>query len=269
MAPSVQPVDANVDNGVGELGQVCRSLCVSQFPSPTLAEEPCAAREPARNVLGTELSCCCADVHGSGIGTGFYRDGYCSTGPDDAGRHTVCIEATEKFLAVSAAVGNPLHQPIPQFMFPGVRPGDRWCLCASRYAQLIELERESAVRGEDGEPVTGFVPRIHIRATHERSLEHMDLEALCRAPVRWVRATLTPRRLPIRPSSREPWTRRRRGRSCPAWRRCAQRCGARSLLVRAESPRRGDRVVVLVNAAARPTRQTHSPMTRRAMELRE
>ena len=139
------------------------------------AEEP--AREPARNVLGTELSCCCADVHGSGIGTGFYRDGYCSTGPDDAGRHTVCIEATEKFLAVSAAVGNPLHQPIPQFMFPGVRPGDRWCLCASRYAQLIELERESAVRGEDGEPVTGFVPRIHIRATHERSLEHMDLEA--------------------------------------------------------------------------------------------
>ena len=139
------------------------------------AEEP--AREPARNVLGTALSCCCADVHGSGIGTGFYRDGYCSTGPDDAGRHTVCIEATEKFLAVSAAVGNPLHQPIPQFMFPGVRPGDRWCLCASRYAQLIELERESAVRGEDGEPVTGFVPRIHIRATHERSLEHMDLEA--------------------------------------------------------------------------------------------
>ena len=154
-----------------------RAAAVSRAAAARLdsAEEP--AREPARNVLGTELGCCCADVHGSGIGTGFYRDGYCSTGPDDAGRHTVCIEATEKFLAVSAAVGNPLHQPIPQFMFPGVRPGDRWCLCASRYAQLIELERESAVRGEDGEPVTGFVPRIHIRATHERSLEHMDLEA--------------------------------------------------------------------------------------------
>ena len=75
------------------------------------SEEPSRPlMEPARNVISTELQCCCADVHGSGIGTGFYRDGFCSTGPQDEGRHTVCIEATDKFLAVSAAVGNPLHQ---------------------------------------------------------------------------------------------------------------------------------------------------------------
>ena len=80
-------------------------------------------------------------MHGSGIGTGFYRDGFCSTGPQDEGRHTVCIEATEKFLAVSAAVGNPLHQAIPEYSFPGVRPGDCWCLCASR------LGRKTRPRG--------------------------------------------------------------------------------------------------------------------------
>ena len=91
-------------------------------PVVRLQEEEVLLKEPARNVIGTELQCCCADVHGSGIGTGFYRDGFCSTGPQDEGRHTVCIEATEAFLAYSAAVGNPLHQAIPEYMFPGVRP---------------------------------------------------------------------------------------------------------------------------------------------------
>ena len=95
-------------------------------------------KEPAHNVIGTALRCCCADVRGTGIGTGFYRDGFCSTGATDEGRHTVCIEATEKFLAFSAAVGNPLHEAIPQYMFPGVKPGDQWCLCAARYAQAVQ-----------------------------------------------------------------------------------------------------------------------------------
>ena len=67
-----------------------------------------------RNVLGGDLECCCADVRGSGIGTGFYRDGHCSTGQDDEGRHTVCIEATEDFLDFSASVGNDLSTPNPQ-----------------------------------------------------------------------------------------------------------------------------------------------------------
>ena len=112
-----------------------------------------------RNVLGGDLECCCADVRGSGIGTGFYRDGHCSTGQDDEGRHTVCIEATEDFLEFSASVGNDLSTPNPQWMFPGARrrvgaleaaprphasfttqvmPGDQWCLCAARYAQAVQ-----------------------------------------------------------------------------------------------------------------------------------
>jgi len=134
--------------------------------------------EPARNVSGTELQCCCADVHGSGIGTGFYRDGFCSTGAQDEGRHTVCIEATESFLAVSAAAGNPLHQPIPEYMFPGVRPGDCWCLCAGRFAQLLELDAQGAVRDSQGQQVKGFIPQIYLQATHEKTLEQVPLETL-------------------------------------------------------------------------------------------
>jgi len=72
-----------------------------------------------RNVLGGDLECCCADVGGSGIGTGFYRDGHCSTGVQDEGRHTVCIEASAEFLAFSASVGNDLSTPMPQYSFPG------------------------------------------------------------------------------------------------------------------------------------------------------
>ena len=151
-------------------------MCEDEPTAEPATEQP--MREPARNVIGTELLCCCADVHGSGIGTGFYRDGFCSTGPQDDGRHTVCIEATAQFLAVSAAVGNPLHQPVPEYMFPGVRPGDQWCLCASRYAQLLELEEMGAVRDAEGKPITGFIPQIYLQATHEKTLEHVKLEQL-------------------------------------------------------------------------------------------
>lgn len=130
------------------------------------------------NVMGTDLQCCCSDVHGSGIGTGFYRDGFCNTGPEDQGLHTVCIQATQEFLAVSAAVGNPLHQAMPQYSFPGVRVGDFWCLCAKRYAQLLELEEKGAVRDEKGNKLTGFVPRIRLLATHEKVLDHVPLDTL-------------------------------------------------------------------------------------------
>ena len=123
----------------------------------------CSTLSHCSSAAGTELQCCCADVHGSGIGTGFYRNGFCSTGPQDEGRHTVCIEATEKFLAVSAAVGNPLHQAIPEYSFPGVRPGDCWCLCASRWAQALKA---------------GVAPRVILLATHERALDHASLEQL-------------------------------------------------------------------------------------------
>ena len=85
---------------------------------PVLASEPIsgAGIELPRNVLGGDLDCCCADVGGSGIGTGFYRDGFCSTGNQDAGRHTVCIEATAEFLEFSAAVGNELRVAIPEYV---------------------------------------------------------------------------------------------------------------------------------------------------------
>ena len=116
-----------------------------------------------RNVLGGDLECCCADVRGSGIGTGFYRDGHCSTGQDDEGRHTVCIEATAAFLEFSASVGNDLSTPNPQWMFPGVMPGDQWCLCAARYAQAVQAGKQ---------------PKVHLARTHERTLDHVPLEVL-------------------------------------------------------------------------------------------
>ena len=116
-----------------------------------------------RNVLGGDLECCCADVRGSGIGTGFYRDGHCSTGQDDEGRHTVCIEATEAFLEFSASVGNDLSTPNPQWMFPGVMPGDQWCLCAARYAQAVQAGKQ---------------PKVHLARTHERTLDHVPLDVL-------------------------------------------------------------------------------------------
>ena len=116
-----------------------------------------------RNVLGGDLECCCADVRGSGIGTGFYRDGHCSTGQDDEGRHTVCIEATSEFLEFSASVGNDLSTPNPQWMFPGVMPGDQWCLCAARYAQAVQAGKQ---------------PKVHLARTHERTLDHVPLEVL-------------------------------------------------------------------------------------------
>lgn len=144
-----------------------------QGPEPETGGESSNEREPAdgpgvnvpRNVLGGELSCCCSDVRGTGIGTGFYRDGYCSTGVDDAGRHTVCIEATEDFLAFSRVVGNDLSRPIPQYLFPGVTPGDRWCLCALRWVQAYQA---------------GMAPKLYLKSTHEKTLQYVDLETLMR-----------------------------------------------------------------------------------------
>lgn len=84
-------------------------------------------REPSLNVLGGPLDLC-----GTAPMTGFYRDGCCETGPDDRGSHTVCAVVTAEFLAYSKSRGNDLTTPVPAFGFPGLRPGDRWCLCAIR-----------------------------------------------------------------------------------------------------------------------------------------
>lgn len=140
--------------------------------SEGLKEGPKPAEGPGlsvpRNVLGGELECCCSDCHGSGIGTGFYRDGFCSTGRDDVGRHTVCVEVTDEFLEYSKSVGNDLSQPHPQYLFPGVKPGDRWCLCALRWVQAYEA---------------GKAPQLHLKATHEKTLQHVDLDTLMKYAV--------------------------------------------------------------------------------------
>ena len=117
----------------------------------------------ASNVLGTPLECCCSDVRGSGIGTGFYRNGYCSTGEQDLGRHTVCCQVTDEFLAYSQRVGNDLSTRAPQYLFPGLKGGDIWCLCAQRWAQAYN---------------DGMAPKIYLQATHEKTLDYVPFEVL-------------------------------------------------------------------------------------------
>ena len=85
-----------------------------------------------KNVLGGELKSCCTDPM-----TGFYRDGYCRTGADDHGRHTVCILTTDEFLEYSRSAGNDLSTPMPQYSFPGLKGGDKWCLVAMRWKQAL------------------------------------------------------------------------------------------------------------------------------------
>ena len=111
-----------------------------------------------RNVLGGELKSCCTDPV-----TGFYRDGYCRTGADDHGRHTVCIVATNEFLAYSKSVGNDLSTPMPQYDFPGVKDGDKWCLCVTRWQQALEDD---------------MAPIVDLEATHESALQVVRFEDL-------------------------------------------------------------------------------------------
>mmetsp|Transcript_16391 Transcript_16391/g.39220 ORF Transcript_16391/g.39220 Transcript_16391/m.39220 type:complete len:212 (+) Transcript_16391:63-698(+) len=115
------------------------------------------------NVLGTDLSCCCSNVGGSGIGTGFYRNGFCATGEMDMGRHTVCVRATDEFLEYSKSVGNDLSTPMPQYNFPGLNDGDVWCLCAQRWAQAYNA---------------GKAPQLFLQSTHEKTLDFIPIDVL-------------------------------------------------------------------------------------------
>mmetsp|Transcript_31514 Transcript_31514/g.68142 ORF Transcript_31514/g.68142 Transcript_31514/m.68142 type:complete len:256 (-) Transcript_31514:29-796(-) len=117
------------------------------------------------NVLGTKMECCCSDVANTGIGTGFYRNGYCSTGEQDFGRHTVCVKVTSEFLEFSKSVGNDLSTPVPEFMFPGLSEGDVWCLCAQRWYQAWEAAPDLA-------------PKLYLRATHEKTLDYVPYDVL-------------------------------------------------------------------------------------------
>ena len=100
--------------------------------------------------------------------TGFYRTGCCDTGPDDLGRHTVCIVASAEFLAFSKARGNDLSTPRPEFDFPGVQPGQRWCLCAARWKEALKA---------------GMAPKVVLNATNEATLDIVSLEDLKRHAV--------------------------------------------------------------------------------------
>lgn len=112
----------------------------------------------AQNVLGTELEPCSMEPL-----TGFYRNGCCDTAADDMGVHTICSQVTEEFLAFSKAAGNDLSTPHPEFGFGGLEPGDRWCVCASRWVEAYE---------------GGAAPAVVLEATHVRSLEWVDLAVL-------------------------------------------------------------------------------------------
>jgi len=111
-----------------------------------------------RNVLGGALEPCGTDPV-----TGFYRDGRCTTGPDDIGSHTVCAVVTAEFLAHQQRVGNDLVTPRPEYRFPGLRPGDRWCVVAVRWLEAYEA---------------GQAAPVVLAATHERALDVIPLEAL-------------------------------------------------------------------------------------------
>ena len=115
-------------------------------------------KDPSLNVLGNWLVSCSRDPM-----TGFFRNGACDTCDADQGSHTVCAVMTAEFLAFSKYVGNDLSTPMPQFNFPGLKPGDQWCLCASRFLQAHD---------------EGCAPKVHLAATHLRALQIVPLEVL-------------------------------------------------------------------------------------------
>jgi uncharacterized protein (DUF2237 family) len=111
-----------------------------------------------RKVLGEKLDTCSIRPM-----TGFYRTGCCETGAEDVGAHVVCIEVTKEFLAFSRTRGNDLSTPVPEMGFPGLQPGDRWCLCATRWKEALDA---------------GMAPRVVLRATHEEALDYLALADL-------------------------------------------------------------------------------------------
>ena len=123
----------------------------------------------ATNVLGTPLQPCSLDPL-----TGFYRDGCCHTGPGDHGLHTVCMRATAGFLRFSRAAGNDLSTPVPEYGFPGLQPGDQWCLCVTRWQEALEA---------------GCAPPVMLAATHLSALEFVELEDLKRHALDWPART--------------------------------------------------------------------------------
>ena len=119
-----------------------------------------------KNVLGTELkSCCTAPM------TGFYRDGYCRTGASDHGLHIVCTVMTAEFLEFSKSVGNDLSTPVPEWQFPGLNPGDQWCLCMLRWKEALEA---------------GCPPKVVLESTHMSAIEFVSLDDMKANAIDWT-----------------------------------------------------------------------------------
>jgi uncharacterized protein (DUF2237 family) len=112
----------------------------------------------AKNVMGTPLVPCSLDPL-----TGYYRDGCCHTGDEDLGTHTVCALVTDEFLQFSLSKGNDLITPRPEYRFPGLKAGDKWCLCASRWVEAYKA---------------GVAPPVILEATHEKTLQYVSLDVL-------------------------------------------------------------------------------------------
>ncbi len=112
----------------------------------------------AKNVFGDDLLVCSAEPM-----TGFFRNGKCDTCGEDTGMHTVCVELTEEFLKFSKKAGNDLSTPRPEYRFPGLKPGDRWCLCLPRWIEALEA---------------GMAPKLALKATHISAIEHISMEVL-------------------------------------------------------------------------------------------
>jgi len=110
------------------------------------------------NVFGEQLESCSEEP-----ATGFFRDGCCNTSEQDVGLHTVCVEVTDAFLQYSRFRGNDLSSPLPEYGFPGLKEGDRWCLCAARW---LEAQQQD------------MAPRVFLRRTHQRTLEIVPMEIL-------------------------------------------------------------------------------------------
>jgi uncharacterized protein len=111
-----------------------------------------------KNVLGTALQACCFDPK-----TGYFRDGFCKTRSDDVGTHVICAIVTQDFLTFTRSKGNDLETPAPQYSFPGLKPGDKWCLCALRWKEAYNA---------------GFAPPVVLESTNKIALEYVTIEAL-------------------------------------------------------------------------------------------
>ena len=123
-----------------------------------MTDPPRPEQRPSRNVLGGPLTTCSSKPI-----TGFFRDGCCNTSAQDVGSHTVCVVMTAEFLAFSKRAGNDLSTPHPEYGFAGLKPGDRWCLCAPRWQEAFEA---------------GQAPKVVLSATHEGALEYAELADL-------------------------------------------------------------------------------------------